>query len=180
MGELMDCADIYMDSNLLNGAIPTEFGKLSKLQSAAFDRNHLDGTLPSELGQASSLLYLTMHGNQMQGTLPSEFGLWDAVFVLDFGANNLNGTLAPEFVGWRGLEFLDLHGNKFTGSPRVLAELPLLRQLYIENTEFDNLDGLCDEPSDWDLFVANECFADRYDCSCCTECCIGTDFCMPL
>mmetsp|Transcript_23562 Transcript_23562/g.54802 ORF Transcript_23562/g.54802 Transcript_23562/m.54802 type:complete len:144 (-) Transcript_23562:109-540(-) len=143
----------------------------------------------------------------MRGTLPSELGLLGALITLDVSSNHFHGTLAPEFVGWRSMEYLDLNGNMFTGSPSVLTKLPRLREfwteyrlgcvvrsdiivlracfsfagtLFIDGTDFDDLGGLCDVPFDWEVFVANACFAfDRYDCSCCNECCIATG-CMPL
>jgi len=53
--------------------------------------------------------------------------------------------------------------------------------LYIDDTRFDDLGGLCDVPFDWEVFAANGCFADRYDCSCCNECCVSGDVvCSPL
>ena len=60
-----------LSKNLLEGAIPPELGRLSKLQSLWLSDNRLSGEIPSELGGLVNLRWLMLSGgNQLTGCIP--------------------------------------------------------------------------------------------------------------
>mmetsp|Transcript_16991 Transcript_16991/g.39229 ORF Transcript_16991/g.39229 Transcript_16991/m.39229 type:complete len:138 (+) Transcript_16991:901-1314(+) len=136
--------------------------------------------MPSEIGLASNLIQVTFRSNQLWGTIPTEIGRLGAATQLQFGGNNFTGTLAPELAGWTSLEILDVSENMLSGSPSVLVKLSALRTLQLYGNRFDDLGGLCDVSFDWETFVVNSCMSDRYNCSCCTECCNANRSCSEV
>lgn len=100
-------------SFLLQGALPSEIGLLTDLQSLDLSYNSITGTIPTQLGLLSQLSYLDIAGNQIRGSIPTELC-----------------TLAT-------LTYLSLHDNKMSESiPSCIGYLVQLRNIRCNNNLF--------------------------------------------
>ena len=63
---------ILLDSNHLNGSLPSELGNLSNLSSLYLYDNQLRGCIPVSLGNCYELLYLRIDDNELSGEIPLE------------------------------------------------------------------------------------------------------------
>jgi len=88
--------EIDLDSDNLDGTIPSELGDLSNLEFLDLEANRLSGTIPSELGDLSNLQRLDLDANSLSGTLPSELGNLSNLQTLNLENNSLSGTLPSE------------------------------------------------------------------------------------
>ena len=76
-----------MDSNQLNGSIPSSLGNLTNLRSLFLQRNDLSGSIPSSLGNLTNLEWLYLVGNQFSGCIPAS--------LREIERNNLNSLGLP-------------------------------------------------------------------------------------
>lgn len=60
--------------NSLQGSLPTEVGKLTRLSLMDVRENGLNGVLPTEIGRLSTAEYISLHTNNFEGRLPTELG----------------------------------------------------------------------------------------------------------
>jgi len=85
----------------LEGNIPSEFGRLAKLEELNLASNRLSGPIPPELGNLANLRVLNLGGNQYPG----------------YGREHLGfeGPIPPELGNLANLEWLGLYDNQLTG-----------------------------------------------------------------
>jgi len=57
----------------LSGTLPTELGRLTKLQLLEGEDNKFTGTIPSELGQMTELQVLQLNHNRLHGNFPYKY-----------------------------------------------------------------------------------------------------------
>jgi len=80
--------------------------KVTKLE---LNSNNLDGSIPSELGRLSELTVLGVHKNQLSGAIPSEFGSLGSLTWLNLSGNRgLTGELPVGLMELSGLETLNV------------------------------------------------------------------------
>ncbi|GJR43674.1 kinase-like domain-containing protein [Tanacetum coccineum] len=109
------CYHEVLDSNKLEGHIPSSLGKCKELNALNLDDNKLSGTITGSLGECIRLTELYLSGNIFQGIIPSTLSSLRALKVLDVSQNNLSGKI-PHFIDkWKLLEFLNLSFNDFEG-----------------------------------------------------------------
>ncbi|KAK6144071.1 hypothetical protein DH2020_020891 [Rehmannia glutinosa] len=61
--------NLYLGTNLLSGAIPSNLGKLSSLEYLGLRSNKLTGNIPKSVGQLLNLQYLLIGDNMLEGVL---------------------------------------------------------------------------------------------------------------
>ncbi|KAI3887903.1 hypothetical protein MKX03_012583, partial [Papaver bracteatum] len=76
----MDSLQISLDfsQNELSGEIPSDLGKLSKLESLNLSHNKLMGLIPSSLDQMLSLTVVNISYNYLSGSIPNIKAFLDA------------------------------------------------------------------------------------------------------
>ena len=75
----------------------SEIGLMTSAAQLSLDDNALNGAIPSELGQMTSLGYLWLESNQLSGTVPLEFDalvLNHSLQLLRMEGNNITGLLS--------------------------------------------------------------------------------------
>ncbi|MCY4506955.1 MAG: hypothetical protein OXG35_08350, partial [Acidobacteria bacterium] len=123
---------LYLPSNALTGALPSELGNLTNLQTLRLDFNDLSGSIPNELGRLVNLRYLSLIYNDLSGPIPSALGGLVALETLFLNGNKLTGRV-PAWLGNLGqLRALSLSRNPLTGPiPGELWNLVNLEWLLI-------------------------------------------------
>ncbi|KAM7461564.1 hypothetical protein LguiA_029685 [Lonicera macranthoides] len=99
----------------LQGTIPYEIGRLSKLTKLSLSRNSLSGNLPFSLANLTSLTCLDLNSNFFSGPIPSSVGFMALLTYLDLSGSGLNGSIPSEIGNLTNLSFLDLGDNNFSG-----------------------------------------------------------------
>ncbi|PPR97949.1 hypothetical protein GOBAR_AA22717 [Gossypium barbadense] len=126
LGELkMNLEQLIAWFNDLEGQIPKELGKCSKLKDLILNNNRLSGEIPVELFNCSNLEWISLTSNELTGSIPREFGLLSRLAVLQLANNSLSGEIPGELGNCTSLVWLDLNSNKLTGEipPRLGRQL---------------------------------------------------------
>ena len=126
----------------LNGPLPSEVVKLTKLQDLILAKNILSGVIPTELGcLLPSLRNLEVQVNHLEGTIPPQLFVETSVTgkntaslnKLSLSENRLTGSLPTE-IGKSQWGHLYFSSNKLSGSlPRRLFDTPNLALLHIQD-----------------------------------------------
>jgi len=136
----MNLKFMYLDSNKLEGRIPTEFGNLTKLVKLYLSDNLLTGSIPPNLGQLESLTYFFFQSNQITGPIPVEFGNLKSLQRLYLSNNSLNGSIPPTLGRLENLVHLFLDSNQIEGY--IPEELGNLFQLEVLRLNHNKISGL--------------------------------------
>lgn len=78
--------ELNLSGNNLTGSLPSEIGKLTKLEILNVSNNNMTG-IPAEIGQLSKLRILNYANNQITG-LPNELGNLSNLEQFDLSGNN--------------------------------------------------------------------------------------------
>ncbi|CAB9529734.1 Leucine Rich Repeat [Seminavis robusta] len=135
---LTDLRSISLYNNQdVAGSIPSNIGKLSKVDALNLGGISLSGSLPTEIGLLSdSMFSIAIINAQLEGNLPSELCLLQNLRDLLVDQNRFTGVVPAELGYASNLELIYLAENLFTGTlPNSLVQLPLA-QLYIELNHF--------------------------------------------
>ncbi|PWA60012.1 hypothetical protein CTI12_AA207960 [Artemisia annua] len=71
IGNCTSLSDLQLDTNQLEGRIPSEFGMLN-LTNLSLSTNRLTGKVPMSIWKIKSLEYLLLYENSLAGELPVE------------------------------------------------------------------------------------------------------------
>ena len=126
-------ADIYSQtatttlllSNNSIKSLPSEMGKMTKLEVFKIDHNILEGSLIGEIRQMSQLRVLDVSNNKMTG-IPAEIGQLSKLETLDYSNNRIDG-LPNELANLKNnLKELKLNGNPLSQDKinKLKADLP--------------------------------------------------------
>ena len=138
IGNLTSLEGLLLGNNQLSGAIPAEIGNLTSLEGLGLHGNSLSGAIPAEIGNLTNLRQLFLSDNSLSGAIPAEIGNLTSLEGLLLGNNQLSGAIPSEIGNLTSLEdFLWLGGNQLSGAiPSEIANLTNLETLYVnDNTE---------------------------------------------
>ena len=126
--------------NQLTGPIPPELGQLTGLRALNLFDNQLSGPIPPELGQLTNLELLHLDDNQLTGPIPPELGQLTALStMLGLSQNQLSGPIPPELGRLTNLERLQLSFNQLSGP--IPPELGQLTNLVFLTLSTNQLSG---------------------------------------
>eukprot|EP00271_Cylindrocystis_brebissonii_P004088 TRINITY_DN1550_c0_g1_i1.p1 TRINITY_DN1550_c0_g1~~TRINITY_DN1550_c0_g1_i1.p1 ORF type:complete len:1405 (+),score=203.13 TRINITY_DN1550_c0_g1_i1:318-4532(+) len=131
----------------INGPIPTEIGKCTKLEYLNLNHNNLSGPVPSSLAKLTNLKVLILQGNffytGLTGNLSSSdwiSGSFTQLEILDLSGNSFTGSLPTSIDKSPDLVYMDMSQNLFSGAlPEELGKLTKLRQLNLQGNKFTSL-----------------------------------------
>ncbi|XP_024542666.1 piriformospora indica-insensitive protein 2 [Selaginella moellendorffii] len=124
IGRLSKLEVLSLSQNGLSGQIPKELGDLAKVEHIDLSYNALSGAIPGELGAIKSLSILDLNGNLLSGHIPSSIGEASQLQKMDLSGNRLTGRIPSSLGSLAGLKFLALSDNELTGElPQSLANL---------------------------------------------------------
>ena len=107
--------ELDLNSNRLEGEIPTELGNLTNLIELNLSGNGLSGPIPPELGNLTNLTVLSFNGNGLSGPIPPELGNLSNLTGLFLSFNQLSGTIPTELGNLANLQYLFLSRNQLSG-----------------------------------------------------------------
>ena len=128
---------IDLESNNLDGTIPTDIGVLTALESLNMAGNALTGSLPTEIGNLTLLHNIHLGDNQLSGNIPASIGNLTSLEYLMLFTNQFSGDLPAEMASLTTLQWLFLAENQLSGSlPAWLGDLTALTSLQLQNNQF--------------------------------------------
>ena len=122
---------IDMLRNRLAGAVPTEIGDLSSLETLSFIANPRLTGIPAEIGRLARLEHLSL-ANTGLTSVPPELGDLHQLDFLSLASTQLT-SIPPEIGNLSALTYLDLRDNEFTSLPPELENLVRLRILAVSD-----------------------------------------------
>jgi Leucine-rich repeat (LRR) protein len=127
---------LVLSDNKLTGSIPSAIGSCSQLQAFKVNNNRLSGSFPDRFADLTALLFVTVENNYLTGTFPS-FLLKSNLGIIRLSDNYFNGTL-PDTIGEMTSVFiLDIMKNRFSGTlPSSIGSMTGLFNLYISKNHF--------------------------------------------
>jgi Leucine-rich repeat (LRR) protein len=137
---------LNLSGNQLEGTIPWQLGRFSKIQHLALSDNRLVGRIPRQLGNlgraeatlAHRVVALHLNKNQLTGPIPPQLGDVANLQVLSVSENRLTGPIPPQLGGLAKLRYLYLRDNRLTGSiPPELGDLDSLAEFHAYNNRLD-------------------------------------------
>ena len=136
---LTELKALSLNDNSLSGSIPPEMGCLTELEWLGLDHNSLLGSIPPEIGDLTKLRHLHLNGNGLSGNVPPEIGGLSELKWLRLHDNSLSGNIPPEIGSLTKLEWLQLEENFLSGNiPPEIGNLTKLEDLYLYG---NNLSG---------------------------------------
>ncbi|GKF05012.1 leucine-rich repeat protein, partial [Tanacetum coccineum] len=131
---------LYLESNKLEGHIPSSLGKCKELNGLNLGDNRLSGKIPKHLLQLPSLNYfLVLSENSLSGSIPSQIKDLKMLSYLDLSHNNLSGNITSSLGECISLTELYLSGNIFHGI--IPSSLSSLKALKVLDVSHNNLSG---------------------------------------
>ncbi|KAI3841780.1 hypothetical protein MKW92_000464 [Papaver armeniacum] len=139
-------------SNLI-GEIPESIGGLTDLVTLDLNTNKLDGKIPNQLFLLKNLSHLYLYNNKLSGEIPEKIECLNLVEI-DLSMNQLTGTLPSDLGKLKKLEIFFLYMNQLSGEvPVSIAKLPSLKHVRLFTNK---LNGSL--PEDFGLFSKLETF----------------------
>jgi len=138
----------YNHSGWLTGPVKNWYGIIlygDRVSQINLDSNNLNGHLPSSLGNLENLNVLNLKSNELRGDIPSRLGKLTNLQNLTLTSNHLKGNIPSSFSKLKNLRRLRLRDNHLSGTvPAFLGTLPKLNKLVIlhNNYTFDGLETL--------------------------------------
>ncbi|KAL8227733.1 hypothetical protein R6Q57_015317 [Mikania cordata] len=128
--------DIYIKSQNISTALPSEFSKLRYLRILDLSRNYLNGTIPSTWA-TMQLHNLSLMGNRLSGPFPKALTRMSTLLDLSLEGNRFTGSIPQEIANLKNLERLVITSNDFMGElPVALGKLTNLTDLRISDNNF--------------------------------------------
>ncbi|XP_056166968.1 probable LRR receptor-like serine/threonine-protein kinase At1g53440 isoform X2 [Syzygium oleosum] len=133
--------------NRISG-IPKEIGNISTLEELVLEDNLLEGALESNIGNLSRLTRLLLSANNFTGTIPESFGNLKNLEDFRIDGSTLSEKI-PDFIGnWTKIMRLDMQGTSMEGPiPSSISLLKNLTELRISDlkgpsSNFPDLQGM--------------------------------------
>ncbi|KAM3282810.1 putative LRR receptor-like serine/threonine-protein kinase isoform X2 [Capsicum chacoense] len=133
IGNLVNLAELWVESNQLNGSVPISMFNISSLQILSLWRNNLSGFVPREIGNLTKMQLLYLSENRLSGEIPKEINNLTELEELTLSYNRFSGTLDMEIFNISGLRIISLSTNNLSGSlpPNIGSILPNIEKLYL-------------------------------------------------
>ena len=130
---------INLEDNRLKGSMPDEVGTaFASLQTINFQNNELAGSLPLAVTKLVHIKDLLLSSNQFTGTLPEKYAMMNNLHQLSLSDNQLEGSIPKDWeTSLTKLRILAASHNRLKGSFPDLTKMIRLRELYLEENEFD-------------------------------------------
>ena len=134
------CKGKYIDSldlsdNLLDGTVPSSFGKLAMLKAINLAGNRITA-IPDIFQQFSQLRILDVSGNWISTKIPSSLFLLPRITKLAIDDNDFVGSL-PTYVP-KSLNFLNISSNHIRGD---IPDLSNITRLEVLDVSYNNFAG---------------------------------------
>lgn len=85
---------LFLNDNLIEGAIPGSIGLLTSITTGLFlQNNRFSRTPPDQLSELSTMEVLRLDGNLLSSTIPSEWAKWGAIALFRVDSNSLSGEV---------------------------------------------------------------------------------------
>ena len=124
------------ERNRLTGPIPSDLGRLSKLEWLSLSRNELTGPIPADLSNLTSLSLLALGGNQLTGPVPTWLGGLTNLEGLYLWGNKLSGPTPTELGNLANLKWLELGSNQLSGTvPADIGNIANLERLTLHQNQ---------------------------------------------
>ncbi|XP_019055978.1 PREDICTED: putative receptor-like protein kinase At3g47110 [Nelumbo nucifera] len=116
-----------MSSNLIEGSIPPNINRCSKLWVLGLMDNKISGQIPAGLYHLSKLQILDLSHNSLSGSIPPSIGNLSSLTTLNLDTNSLSGLVPINLGNLRHLRLFELSLNNLTGTvPSSLYNLSSL------------------------------------------------------
>ncbi|XVF68977.1 hypothetical protein PTKIN_Ptkin11bG0044400 [Pterospermum kingtungense] len=140
VGNLSFLRLINLQDNNFYGVIPSEIGRLSRLESLILPNSSFGGTIPANLTHCSNLIQFNASRNNLVGNIPTELGNLLKLQILYISYNNLTGQLPASLGNISTLQVISLWDNKLQG--KFPDTLGLLKGLVTLELSLNNFSGL--------------------------------------
>ena len=127
---------LVLKGNDLNGELPSELRKLTRLEFLELSQNRLSGFIPSEIQEITMLKVLDLEGNTDLTTyhLPAWIGQLNELVAIRLGQTKLAGEIPAWLGNMTTLSELHLGNNQLTGEiPAALGNATELLGLRLNN-----------------------------------------------
>ncbi|KAJ7009019.1 hypothetical protein NC653_007614 [Populus alba x Populus x berolinensis] len=130
IGSLSKLTHLDLSVNLFEGSIPVEISQLTELQYLSLYNNNLNGIIPFQLANLPKLEALNLYNNSFQGPLSSNISKLSNLKNISLQNNLLSGQIPERIGSISGLQIVELFSNSFQGSiPSSIGHLKHLEKL---------------------------------------------------
>ena len=150
LSKLSKLEGLFLAKNALNGSIPPRLGALLALNSLDLSYNEISGKIPSELGELSKLEELLLRDNSINGEIPLELGSLGSLICLNLSYNELSGKIPDDLENLFNLEKIYLNSNNLEGCYPELCKVGLGDFDFSDNPDLvdggsdDGFEDFCD------------------------------------
>ncbi|KAL2517717.1 Protein kinase family protein with leucine-rich repeat domain [Abeliophyllum distichum] len=138
--ESLNMIEIDLAMNNLNGTIPEDFGKWTKLELLNLFSNKLYGEIPQSIGLIPSLTNFRVFNNKLSGILPPEIGLHSKLEAFEVSDNQFTGNLPENLCSGGTLFGVVAFNNNLTGEiPKSLGNCDTLRTVQLYGNKFSGM-----------------------------------------
>ncbi|CAK9155215.1 unnamed protein product [Ilex paraguariensis] len=139
LGKLQRLQQLLLYGNRLSGQIPPSLGNLSQMYSLFLAINRLEGNIPSSIGNCQNLQMLELSQNRLTGIIPKDVMSFSSLSKhLNLSQNSLNGSLPQEVGKLRNINTLDISNNKLSGEiPGTIGDCSSLEYLNMQGNLFE-------------------------------------------
>ena len=130
-------------SYIVDAALPSQIGQLSKLTHLSLRGCGIFGTLPTQIGRLTDLLHLDLGSNLLTSSIPTEIGKLTLLKHFDVASNHFNDYFPHQIGTLTNLEYFNIADNKFgeDNSGFLPLELTFLTKLEYLNAGFNKIAG---------------------------------------
>lgn len=125
--------------NNLEGTIPEETGRLSRLRGLGLAVNNLTGPIPGTISNLTSLTKLSLSENSLSGGIPSELGNLKNLTMFQVSANRfLTGPIPLQLFNMSSMVYFGVTQNQLIGEiPQEIGfSLPNVQTLLLDGNQF--------------------------------------------